>query len=107
VTDPLRHKSGYRIKIPIIRYIKDKPISDTSVVDLYWFPLRIRNQDFDEQKLGKYLIKFFFKQKYNLLIPRPPLRKSKLQEKSSFLKTEHPALEISNYFTFLGSFLPS
>jgi hypothetical protein len=40
----------------------------------------------------------------NLLIPRPPLRTSKLQEKPSALKREHPVLKnmkILDFFLFL------
>ncbi len=47
----------------------------------------------------------------NLLIPRPPLRTSKLQEKPSALKREHPALQKTKFinflFLFLRLFLPS
>jgi hypothetical protein len=39
---------------------------------------------------------------YNLPIPRPPERTSKLQKKPSDLKRGHPTL-----FYFCGSFLPS
>jgi hypothetical protein len=46
----------------------------------------------------------------NLLIPRPPYRPHKLQEKPSALKREHPALQnmkFCTFFYFCGSFLPS
>ncbi len=44
----------------------------------------------------------------NLLIPTPPLRTPKLQEKPSALKREHLALwKFCPFFYFLGSFLPS
>ncbi len=45
----------------------------------------------------------------NLLIPRPPSRTSKLQEKPSDLKREHPApqnMKFLTFFYFCGSFLP-
>jgi hypothetical protein len=51
---------------------------------------------------------FFFDQK--MLIPRPPYRTSKLQEKPLALKGEHPALQKMKFLTliyFCGSFLPS
>jgi hypothetical protein len=62
---------------------------------------RIRTQGFDKQKLKerntaekiqKQL--FFSDQNCNLLIPRPPKRMSKLQEKPSALKNEIYYLEI-------------
>ena len=46
----------------------------------------------------------------NFLIPRPPYRTSKLQEKPSALKREHqtlPKMKCINFFLFSGSFLPS
>jgi hypothetical protein len=47
---------------------------------------------------------------YNLSIPRPPERKSKLQKKPSALKREHQALQnmkFLNFFsTFVGNFCP-
>jgi hypothetical protein len=63
--------------------------------------LRIRIQfqikGFDDQKLRKiynWKFKKNFLYKYcNLLIPRPPQRTPKLQEKPSALKREHPALQ--------------
>jgi hypothetical protein len=39
--------------------------------------------------------------KCNLLIPRPPLRTSKLQEKPSALKKEHPSLQKMIFNDFL------
>jgi hypothetical protein len=47
---------------------------------------------------------------FNLLIPRPPKRAPKLQEKPSALKREHPVLKnmkILDFFLFLWVFLPS
>jgi hypothetical protein len=43
----------------------------------------------------------------NLLIPRPPYRTSKLQEKSSSLKRKHLALQNLNFLNVCGSFWPS
>jgi hypothetical protein len=37
----------------------------------------------------------------HLLIPRPPERTSKLQEKASALKREHPALQNMTFLKFL------
>ncbi len=47
---------------------------------------------------------FFWSKKCNSLILRPPLRTSKLQEKPSALKREHPVLQymkFPNYFSFV------
>jgi hypothetical protein len=52
----------------------------------------------------------FFIKNCCLLIPRPPKRTPKLQEKPSALKKEYPALQnmkILYFFYFCGSFLPS
>jgi hypothetical protein len=46
----------------------------------------------------------FFDKNCNLLIPRPPYRTSKLQEKSSSLKREHLALQ--SFLNFVGHFGP-
>jgi hypothetical protein len=46
----------------------------------------------------------------NLLIPRPPERTSRLQEKPSALKREHPAIQNMKFVSFLkifGSLLSS
>jgi hypothetical protein len=47
---------------------------------------------------------------YNLPIPRPPYRKSKLQKKTSALKREHPALQnmkfLNFFLNFVGNFCP-
>jgi hypothetical protein len=48
-------------------------------------------QGFDDQKLKKF---------YSLLIPRPPIRTPKLQEKPSALKREHPALQNMKFLYF-------
>jgi hypothetical protein len=53
---------------------------------------------------------YFFIKKCKLLTPSPQLRTSKLQEKPSALKREHPALRNMKFLTFLYfwiSFLPS
>ncbi len=51
---------------------------------------------------------YFLDQKCNLLIPWPPYRTSKLQEKPSALKREQPALQnFYLFFYFSGLFLPS
>jgi hypothetical protein len=44
---------------------------------------------------------FFFNKNCNLFIPWPPKRMSKLQEKPSALKREHPALQNMIFFIFL------
>ncbi len=58
--------------------------------------MRIRIQGFDDQKLKKIyswnFFIYFFGQNFNLIILRPLQKTSKLQEKSSSLKKEHPAL---------------
>jgi hypothetical protein len=53
--------------------------------------MRIRIQGFDEQKLKNF---------YSLLIPRPPQRTAKLQEKPTALKREHPALQNMKFLYF-------
>ncbi len=86
-----------------------------SVVDPHWFhqcgtgngsgssiflSVRIQIQGFDDQNLGKiYSWNIFFIKNCYLLIPRPPQRTSKLQEKSSSLKREHLAtkFELSSF----------
>jgi hypothetical protein len=73
---------------------------------------RSRSSGFDDQKLKKCTAKrfFYFYENYNFVIPRPPERTSKLQQKPSPLKREHPALQnmkFINFFYFCGSFLPS
>jgi hypothetical protein len=56
-------------------------------------------------KLEKNLICIFLIKNSYLLIPRPPLRTSKLQEKPSALIREHPALQNFKTFSiFLGHF---
>ncbi len=70
-------------------------------------PDLIRIQGSNDQILKKFTqkknIKFFCMKTYNLPIPRPPERTSKLQKKPSAFKREHPAL----FFFFCWSFLPS
>jgi hypothetical protein len=75
--------------------------------------IQFQIQDFDDQKIKKiyswkFINNFLIK---NLLIPRPPKRTSKLQEKPSTLKREHPALQnmkiLYLLFIFCGSYLPS
>ncbi len=74
----------------------------------------IRIQGFWWPKIGKMYswkkITFFWIKNYNLPIPGPPYRTSKLQKKPSALKREHTALQnmkFLNFFYFCGSFLPS
>ncbi len=58
-------------------------------------PGRIQIQGFDDQKFNKFTV--------DLHIPRPQIRTSKLQEKPSALKREHPALQnmkLLNFFEF-------
>jgi hypothetical protein len=57
---------------------------------------------FDDQNRKKLQLKilFFFIKNCNLLISRPPKRKSKLQEKPLVLKQEHPALQNIKFLTF-------
>jgi hypothetical protein len=69
---------------------------------------------FDDLKLKKTyscnLISIFLIKNFNLLIPRPPQRTPKLQEKPSALKREQPELKIMkilDFTYFSGSFLPS
>ncbi len=79
--------------------------------------IRIRIQDFDSQKLKKkntvenFLKYLLLIKNCNLLIPRPPQRTSKLQEKPSALEREHPALQkikFINFFSiFAGHFAPT
>jgi len=61
------------------------------------------SRGFDEQKTKKNyswkkILIFFIN--YNLPIPRPPYRTSKLQKKPSALKREHPALINMKFFNF-------
>jgi hypothetical protein len=71
---------------------------------------RIRIQGFDDQKNEKKCFFYiFFIKNLNLLILRPSYRTSKLQEKPSALKRDHPALQkmkLINCFLFIGSFYP-
>jgi hypothetical protein len=45
-------------------------------------------------------LNFFFIKNYNLPIPRPPKRTSKLQKKPSALKRGHPTLQNMNFYNF-------
>jgi hypothetical protein len=80
---------------------------------LIWIP--DPDPGFDDLKLKKFivgnLISIFLIKNCNLLIPRPPQRTPKLQEKPSALKREHPVLKNTKILDFLkyfcGSFLPS
>ncbi len=76
---------------------------------LGWILIRIRIQEFDDQKLKlNYSWKKFdiFLIKIAIYLSQPPKRTAKLQ-KPSVLKTEHPALQNMNFLTcsyFYGSF---
>jgi hypothetical protein len=64
-----------------------------------------RIQGFDNQKLKKFtaekkIFTNFLNQNYNLPIPRPPYRTSKLQKKPSAFKREHPALQNMKFLNF-------
>ena len=85
-----------------------------SVVELLLFQWRsgpsILCQGFWWPNILKFHSWNFSENNFNLFIPRPPWRTSKLQEKPSALKREPPALQTYNYllfFYFCGSFLPS
>ncbi len=74
--------------------------------------IRIQIHVFDDQKLGKIyswkkIYIFWPKKNCNLLIPRPPQRTFKLQEKTSSLEREYLALQNLNFLHFCGSILPS
>jgi hypothetical protein len=58
---------------------------------------QFRNQGFDNPKIFFIVLN---KQKSNLLIPRPPQRTPKLQEKLSALKREHPELQNIKFLYF-------
>jgi hypothetical protein len=75
--------------------------------------IRIQIQGFGDQKFKKKLqlqkiLRLYIKNCY-LLIPRPPFRTAKLQEKPLALKRKHPALQKMKFFLFFsfGSYLPS
>ncbi len=74
---------------------------DTDPDPGFWWPKFFLKKFTAGKKLN------FFIKNCHLLIPRPPKRTSKLQEKSSSLKREHPALQKLNFFHFCGSFWPS
>jgi hypothetical protein len=67
------------------------------------------NKNWINSKLKILYLNFFIKNCY-LLIPRPPLRMSKLQEKPSALKREHPALQTMKFpdlfYIFVGHLFP-
>jgi hypothetical protein len=70
-------------------------------IQRFWsIRIRIQIQGFDDQKLEK--IYDWKKNILNLLIPRPPERTSKLQQKSSLLKREHLAFQNLNFLHFCG-----
>ncbi len=77
---------------------------------LGWIPIRIHKL---EKIYGwKFFFLFFFIKNCNLRIPRPPKRTSKLQEKPSALKREHPHffqnMKFLDFFSyFCGSFFLS
>jgi len=65
-----------------------------------------------EEKTAEFLY-IFFDQNCNSHIPRPSQRLSKLQEKPSAFRREHPALQMMKlincfllFYTFLGHFCP-
>jgi hypothetical protein len=69
---------------------------------------RIRIQGFEDQEIEEKKCraekKYFLINNYNLPILRPPYGMSKLQEKHSALRREHPALQnmkFLNFFLFL------
>jgi hypothetical protein len=63
--------------------------------------LRIRIQDFDDQKFSAEIFYFIFLIKNsNFLIPRPPKRPPRQEEKPSTLKREHPALQNMPFLAF-------
>jgi len=65
---------------------------------LGFLPQGIRIQGFDDQNWKKISAEriFFLIKNYNLSIPWPPLRTSKLQKKPSALKRGHPTLQNMN-----------
>jgi hypothetical protein len=91
----LFEKSGLRIRIHFTRIrIQLKHFRLNTDPD----PDPIRIQGFKDQKWKKKLLltkklNFFWIKNYNLPIPRPPYRKSKLQKKPSALKRGHPTLQ--------------
>jgi hypothetical protein len=77
-------KTLFRIRIPRVQIrIQNLRLNTDPDPDL------IRIKGFDDQKLKKITVEKI--KNCNLLIPRPPQRMSKLQEKPSALKREHPA----------------
>jgi hypothetical protein len=68
---------------------------------LGWIPIRIRIQDFDDQKLKKIYnwkkIRYFFDQKLQFLIPRPTGEAIRPQKRTSSTSKQ----EISKLFLFL------
>ncbi len=96
---------GFRIRVHLIQ-IRIRPII------LGWIPIRIQSGSrvFMTKYWKKFTAEKFLIKNYNLPIPRPPYRTSKLQKKPSALKRKHPALQnmkFLNFFYFCGSFLPS
>jgi hypothetical protein len=65
-------------------------------------PDPIRIQGFNDQKLkiNAEKKKIFWIKNFNLSIPRPPKRTSKLQKKPSGLKRGHPTLKNMNFYNF-------
>ncbi len=80
--------------------------SRSSILD--WIPIRIRIQFGSRNKIEKITAgkKLFWIKNYNLPIPRPPKRKSKLQKKPSALKGGHPTLQNMKIYIFMGHFCP-
>ncbi len=86
------------------KFIKSGSGSRSNPDPGFWWP-RTKEKNTAENFSYLFLIK-----NCNLLLPRPPKSTSKLQEKSSALKREHPALQkmkLINFFYFSGSFSPS
>ncbi len=62
--------------------------------------IRFRIQNLMTKNENKLKKSYFFDQNFNLLIPRPPQRTCKLQEKPSARKRERPALQNLTFFHF-------
>jgi hypothetical protein len=70
-------------------------------IPLLWLQIRIQGIMTKNAKLYSWKKIYFLDKKTDiLLIPRPPRRTSKLQEKPSALKGEHPALRNMKFLHF-------